>query len=255
MVLETEQRAYSQATDEGEHMLALRDVIRIIWSRLWVILLVVVVVVGITAGYSLLQTPTYEASSRVLIGQRQEVGDAANLGGNVEGLQQLTRTLSEAAISRPVAEAVIERLDLGITPENLLENLRAQQIAETQFIVVSYRDSNPERTQLIANASAEAISELTSEVSPSVSAVTATVWEPASVPVNPVSPNLMLNIALALVVGLALGVGLVFLLEYFDDGWHLPEEAERISGVPNLGVIPSFAMPEEAIENKKKVES
>ncbi len=252
MDLEPRQRAYSQA-DESEHMLSLRDVVRIIWSRFWVVLLTVVTLVGIAVGFSLTQTPTYEAVVKVLVGQRQDVGDTSNLGSNVEGLQRLTKTLAEAAITRPVAEAATERLNLGIAPENLLENLEAQQIPETQFITVSYRDSNPERAQLIANTSAGAISELITEVSPDANAVTAQVWEPAAVPANPASPNLMLNALLALVVGAALGVGLAFLLEYLDDSWRSPEAVERISGVPNFGIIPSFAVPKEAVENKTKV--
>jgi capsular polysaccharide biosynthesis protein len=45
---------------------------------------------------------------------------------------------------------------------------------------------------------------------------------------------------LALVAGGALGVALAFLLEYLDDSWGSPEEAEQISGVPTFGVIPTF---------------
>jgi capsular polysaccharide biosynthesis protein len=42
-------------------------------------------------------------------------------------------------------------------------------------------------------------------------------------------------------VGAVLGTGLVFLLEFMDDSWRSPEEAEQVSGVPTFGVIPSVS--------------
>jgi succinoglycan biosynthesis transport protein ExoP len=83
-------------------------------------------------------------------------------------------------------------------------------------------------------------SEQVSEVSPSASAITATVWERAETPEVPVSPNPVRNGFLALVLGLMLGVGLAFLLEYLDDSLRSPEEAEQITGVPTFGIIPEF---------------
>jgi capsular polysaccharide biosynthesis protein len=35
-----------------------------------------------------------------------------------------------------------------------------------------------------------------------------------------------------------LGTGLAFLLEFMDDSWRSPAEAEQVSGVPTFGVIP-----------------
>ena len=60
------------------------------------------------------------------------------------------------------------------------------------------------------------------------------------VPQSPVSPDPVRNLLLALVAGVMLGVALAFLLEYMDDSWRSPEEAEQISGVPTFGVIPAF---------------
>jgi len=224
VALGSERKAYPQY-DEGERdVLSLRDIVRIILKRLWVIVLVTLVLVGVAVGFSLAQTPTYESSIKVLVGQRQateDSGSLGNLGNDIQGLQQLTTTLTAAVDSRPVAEAVIKRLNLDMTPESLLANLDAQQIPDTQFIQVTYRDSNPERARLVANTVGEVFSELVSKVSPDANGVTATVWESAVAPDNPVSPNLKLNIFMALVLGVTLGLILVFLLEYLSTGADL----------------------------------
>lgn len=233
-------------------MLSLGDLLWVIWRRLWVVGLVMVAVTGVALGLSFAQTPTYEASARVLVGQKEDTGDLNNLGGNVSGLQQLTETLAEAVSSRPVAEAVIQRLDLQTTPEDFLENLSVQQIAETQFIQIDYEDSSPMMAQQIANTTADVFSEQVSEVSPDAGAVTATVWERAAVPEDPASPNLLLNLLSALILGVMLSVGLAFLFEYLDDTWRSPEEVEQISGVPTFGVIPEFkVLKGKALRSKK----
>jgi capsular polysaccharide biosynthesis protein len=223
----------------NEPDISLRELILPVWRRLWLISLVAVVAVVAAVGFTLTQTPMYEANIKVLIGQAQSES-SDNLMADVGGLQQITMTMTEAVSTRPVAEATIRKLGLSMTPGDLLARLEVEQVASTQFIEVSYKDPDPQRAQRIVNAVGDVFSDQVSEVSPSASSITATVWERAVVPSSPVSPDLLLNVLLALVVGVMLGVGLAFLLEYLDDSWGSPEEAEQVSGVPTFGVIPVF---------------
>jgi len=64
------------------------------------------------------------------------------------------------------------------------------------------------------------------------------VVDPAEVPAGPFKPNLRQNLMMAMVLGLAGGLGLVFFLEYLDDRLHRPEDMERITHLPVLGVVP-----------------
>lgn len=225
---------------ESEYVLSLGDFLRVVRGRIWFIVTVVLVSLVVAALVSLLQPPTYETSIKILIGQEQGSSDSANLGGDVQGLQDLTVTMVEAVGSRPLAEDVVERLDLSMTPDDFLEHLSTEQVSETQFIEVSYQGSDPETTRRAANAVGEEFSERVSRASPSANAVTATVWESAVVPEDPISPDPVLYGLGALTIGLLVGVGLAFLLEYLDRSWRSPEEVEQISGVPTFGVIPEF---------------
>jgi capsular polysaccharide biosynthesis protein len=227
-------------TRADELFLSQADLARIMRRRLWVIALVGFIFAGLAAGFSFVQTPTYEASIKVLIGQKQSSDIPPDLGNEVAGLQQITATMVEAVQTRPVAQGAIERLDLRMSPTSLLENLSAEQIGTTSFLEVSYADSNPERAQRIANTVGEVFSDQISKTSPSANAITATVWEPAVLPDEPAAPSPIRNVVLALVLGLMLGLGLAFLLEYLDNSWDSPEELERVSGVPTYGVIPAF---------------
>jgi capsular polysaccharide biosynthesis protein len=227
---------------ESEQFFSLREASDTVRRRLWIVVLVALVFVGTTVGFSLLQTPMYGASVKILVGQELGESQPDNLAGSVEGLEQLTQTMVEAIDSRPVAEDVIRRLGLQTTPEALLNELTIEQIEGTQFIELHYEDSDPERTQRVVNAVAEVSSERISHASAGANNVTVTVWERATVPNGPLAPNPMRNGLLALGLGLMLGIGLALLLEYLDDSWRSPEEVEQVSGIPTFGVIPHFEL-------------
>ncbi len=220
---------------EDEYVLPLKDLLQILWKRLWIVVLAVVLAVGVAEGFTFMQTPQYEASIKILVGQE---GGIIGPQGDVNSLQMLTKTMSEAVVSRPVAEATVKKLDLQKGPEYLLSNLSAEPVGDTQFILVSYTDPDPERARLIANTVGSVFSEKVSDLSPDTAVLTATVWERAEVPSEPVSPDPVRNGLLAMVLGGMLGVALALLLEFLDDSWRSPEEAEQVSGVPTLGVIP-----------------
>jgi capsular polysaccharide biosynthesis protein len=227
-------------TQNEGHVISLREPLQIIRRQIWLITLITALFVGAAVGFSLLQTPVYEAKIKILVGLQRDGSVPLNLGSDIAGLQQLTLTMAEAVDTRPVAEAVTDELNLQESPEALLEDLSAQQMPNTQFIEVSYKDTNPRRAQLVVNRIGQEFSEQVSDVSPSGNGVNATVWERAITPQAPVSPKPLLNSLVALVVGGMLGLGLAFLLEHLDDRWRSPQEAEQIFGVPALGVIPSF---------------
>jgi len=65
--------------------------------------------------------------------------------------------------------------------------------------------------------------------------------DPAKPPRQPYKPNKMLNLALGLMAGLILGVGLAFFVEHLDSSVKTPDDIDRYIKLPSLGVIPSMA--------------
>jgi exopolysaccharide transport family protein len=60
----------------------------------------------------------------------------------------------------------------------------------------------------------------------------------ARAPAAPTEPNIPRNLAFALVLGLTSGIGLAFLLENMDNTVRTTEQAQAVSGLPALGMIP-----------------
>ena len=63
------------------------------------------------------------------------------------------------------------------------------------------------------------------------------VAEPAAVPERPIRPRTRTNVMLALIVGALLGLGIAFLIEYFDDTIKTPDDVSRVAGLSTLGAI------------------
>lgn len=76
-------------------------------------------------------------------------------------------------------------------------------------------------------------------VSAGLKATNVRIVDPAEPPKKPAKPNLLLNLALATVMGMALGVGGAFLQEHLDNTLKTSQDVERHLGLPALALIPS----------------
>lgn len=79
------------------------------------------------------------------------------------------------------------------------------------------------------------------------------VVDAADVPQAPSSPRLLLNLLLSIIAGTLVGAGIAYVLEQSDETITDPEEAERLIGMPLLGVIPLLknGRPVEVLGDRK----
>ena len=209
-------RSRSRGSEHSLPSLQLRDIAEAFLKRPRVILLVVLGFVGPTLVFTLLQPTVYEASAKLVVDQRYF---------DQPPLEEDLPRVADAVDEPRIAEEVIERLELRMEPGELLENLSVEhlsveQIPDTTFIELSYKDANPQRAQRVVNTVGEVSSERIPEAFlgtaipvTTLSPITVTVWEDASVPTTPVSPQPLRNGLLALVLGLVVGIGLALLME------------------------------------------
>lgn len=69
-----------------------------------------------------------------------------------------------------------------------------------------------------------------------------TLVEPAILASTPSSPRIPVNLALAIVLGTLLAIGLAFLAEYLDESVKTPEDVERATSAPVIGSIPRIRL-------------
>ena len=206
----------SEFLEEGPDRLA--NVLLVFRKRLWFITLITITFVGLAAGYSFVQTPIYEASIKMVVA-KQPGAAPDSLSSEVQGLQQLTLTVIELINSRPVAEAVVQELDLQTTPGAFLQRLSVEQVGATSVVEVTYKDPSPQRAQQVVNAVGEEVSKRSYEGDFVVETIRVSVWERATLPKDSVSPDSARNVGVGLFLGVMLGVSAAFLLEHLE--WRL----------------------------------
>jgi capsular polysaccharide biosynthesis protein len=191
------------------------------------VITVVLAALGVTSS-GLQQTPTYEASAHVWVDWQQEGPWKTLEYREPPPTQEIMHTIG----TRGVAKEAIQRLELQMDPDELLDNLTVEQVENTSFIRLTYDDTDPVKSAKIVNTvgevSSELISKLIAETRAADSQLTANVYEKAMVPESPVSPHPWRNGLLTLVIGLVLCAGTVVVK---------PSVGARIAGT--LGERPS----------------
>lgn len=136
----------------------LRDYLRVIRSRKWVILQAAIIVAVAALAASVLQSKTYEGEAKVLI-SGQDTG-AAIFGTALSDLtnqpERGLQTQVQLIQLRPLAESAIRNLGLQESPDQVLKSITVASVGQTNIITVRATAATPERASAIANAIAEA---------------------------------------------------------------------------------------------------
>lgn len=218
----------------------LRDYLRVL-RRNWILLLVLTVA-GAAGGalYSLLQTPQYEATTKVFV-SASSADSVADLNAGNSYTQQIVRSYAEVVTTGLVLDPVISQLGLDESTQELAEQVTATATLNTVIVDITVTDADPERAADIANALAgkliDAVPELTPANSDGVVPVKVTVTQAAQVPDEPVSPRVPLNIALGALVGLAAALGIAVLRSVLDQRIRGQRDVELVTDRPILGAI------------------
>lgn len=122
----------------------------LLWRWLWLALLLASLAGGAAYLISRQMTPIYEASTTLLINQAP-AGSAAQDYNAVLTAERLARTYAELLVKRPVLEEVIAELDAPGDAGDLAERVQVRPIRDTQLIVVTVEDADPQRAADIAN--------------------------------------------------------------------------------------------------------
>lgn len=241
-----------------EETISLQEVFEIIRKKIALILIITFSAAAISAIVSFfLITPKYERSTQLLV-NRSQVSE--NFSTNeVQTNIQLINTYSEIILSPRILDIAAKELEGLIDLENgeitasyLKGKITVNNQNNSQVLNISVEDTDPHRAALIANKVAEVFQR---EIPSIMNVDNVNILSEADVPedLSPVSPKPLLNIAIAFVVGLMLGVGLAFLIEYFDNTIKTEQDIEKYLELPVLGVITTFNM--EDMQQKRDFKS
>jgi capsular polysaccharide biosynthesis protein len=198
--------------------------------RRWAWLVIGAAVVAGTSGYAVAaqSSPSYEASTRLLVGPIH--GDL----DTQRGAGQLVLTYAELVRSQAVVRATIDELDLGISPSRLADTIQTSANSATRVLTITLGSPDPERGADIVNALARnLISFATSgAVRPEGRLAVIDHATPSDTPVAP-RPGVIGTFAA--LGGLLAAIGLAAMLQYLDNGVRTGGQLAQVAGVPLLG--------------------
>lgn len=220
-----------------EETISLGEIFEVIKKRFLLILAFVFGAALVAAVVSFfVLTPTYQSTSQFIVNQGQQDPTQQFNVNDIRTNVELINTYNEIIKSNAILDEVVEKLNLSFTAGTLAKNIQVSSAQSSQIVTVTATDTNPVVATKIANATVEIFQDKIPDL---MNVDNVKILTSAETPANPapVAPNPKLNIAIALVLGGMIGVGLAFLLEYLDKTITTEEDIEKHLGLPILGVI------------------
>lgn len=219
----------------------LRDYLSILRRRWISVTVVALATLALAAGFTLVQTPQYTATTRLFFGVQgsETVTDLAQ--GSTFTEKQMA-SYAEVATSPLVLDRVVDQLSLPTGGADLADQVSAVAPPNTVILDVSATDPDPTRASLIANAVADQLAKVATDLSPErpdgSEAVRTTILARASTPLAPSSPSIPRNLAVGVLLGLLLGAGVALLRQTLDTKIRSERDVRGLTESAVLGVVP-----------------
>ncbi|WP_214825879.1 YveK family protein [Exiguobacterium algae] len=218
----------------NEETISLGELFSILKRSKWLIssLTILAAIIAFLVS-SFIISPTYEASTQVLVAPKQSQNNMMVDTSQIQSSITLVNTYRVIIQSPAILEQVQENV-VG-APENIGNLISVNSEQNSQVINITVQHTNP----IIATDIANEISRVFSKEVPELMSVdNVKVLSSASVPMFPVKPNIVLNTAIAAVLGMMIGVAMAFLKVVLDRRIKTEQDVETILELPVLGSIP-----------------
>ncbi|WP_434966155.1 polysaccharide biosynthesis tyrosine autokinase [Janibacter indicus] len=217
----------------------LGDFVSVLRTRWRIVVGCVVLAVLAAVAVTVLSTPVYEASARVYLSAKNTSTDGSGQQGRVvltnEDLDTYVSILDTPAVLDPLRE------ELGLKSGTPID-VEATVPGNTSILNITARSADPQQAADVANEVGPQLGKVAGEFSTLLAAsgqtVSSTPIQPAVAPSRPASPDPVRNIALGLLGGLVLGIGLALLRHASDTRVRSEADIKALSDAPMLAGLP-----------------
>lgn len=193
----------------------IRAYLRILKRRWWVLLVCLGITVAASLAFTFSQPAVYETTTTYIIRPRSVTGaqeDFVKTLDMVSRNSEISSTFSEVANSKYIRQSAI--MQLALTPEKLKGlSVDAKVIGGTNILELNVQGQDPVVVRDFANVVG---SEFVSYIGKLYDVFDLELLDEAGLPKQPVESSLVINLIMGATLGLVLGMGLIFLFEYFQ---------------------------------------
>lgn len=223
----------------------LKEYFDIIKKRLWIPVATTFVFAVISAVISFcFLTPIYQADTTLYVGKQKTITSSNNANNaiNYNDLMlgnQLAKDYRELIKSRQISEKVAQELHLDhIKPAQIGAMTNVTLKTDTRVIQIVVQNKDPKMAQEVADTTAQVFKDRVPEL---MQVENVKIIDVAEAPTHPVKPKKTMNIAIGTFLGLMLGLGIIFLIEFFDNTIKTFEDIQKHVDLPVLGSVQEFS--------------
>ncbi len=218
------------------------SLIKVLLRKWWLIAATTVVVAVVAGVYAyVMLDDVYTAESSMIV---QVTSDSESDYTNLLTGQRLVDTYTEIAKSNRVLDELIDNLDLEYSKAQLRNMIAVSSVNNTLIIQLDVENTDPVLARDIANEVVDIVKDLSADYE---NLDNVGVLDVAATPTSPSGPNRMLYLAVGILLGGMIGVGIVLAIEYLDKDIKKGKDIEKYLGLRLLGTIPDYDMDEEVL--------
>lgn len=225
----------------------LKELLSYFISKIWIVF----ITFGLLIMFSVVNTkfikvPLYNSSTTIVLTINNENELNTSITQNdITINQKLVATYRQIIKSRRVLDKVIENLELDMEASTLSKKVSVTNETDTELLKITVSDEDPELAAMIADEIAKVFSE---DIVDIYNIKNVSIIDKALEAENPYNIKLVKDAIIFGMLGIVLGLGIIFIMFYFDTTIKNSEEIEEKLGLPVLGVVP-------AIDNGKKLKA
>ena len=231
--------------------MSIADLLQIVRKHLASAIISFVVVFAAVAAVTFIMPPKYTATAEVFAtyaGQSGETQTTNDMSSGANYLNTQITTYPELVKTEAVLQPVIKDLGLDMTTTDLAGVVTATNPPNTFMVDISAEVGDPQQAADIANSVAKNLADqISSDLynnssSSNGSPIKLTVVQKAQTPTSQSSPNIPLYLAVGLIFGIIVGVGVALLRDILNTKVDSTDDVRELTHASSLGTVPQASI-------------
>lgn len=241
MILSINGKASSMNTNTTNEELEidLLHLVRILWQKLWIIVLTMVILGSLLFSYAMFfVTPQYQAKAMMYVNN-----SALSLGGTSFSISSSELSAAKSLLdvylvilhSRTTLEAVIEEAGLDYTYEQLKGKVSAGSVNGTEIFEITATTGSPQESELIVDTLVKILPDRISDI---VDGSSVRLVDHAVLPTHRSSPSYTKYAMIGMILGMVLSCGIIIVIDLMDTTVRSEDFLHQQYDIPVLAVVP-----------------
>lgn len=233
-----------------EETISLQDIFKLLKDKLFLILTMMFIGLGVSGLVTFFViNPQYSASSELIATFQSSENNVNtdNINTNLMMINTYKDFIKGKVVTEEVQKELVETTAFKGTAEDVKNMVSVEQSQNSQMFIIKAISNDPEEAANVSNTMADVFKKKAGEYT---NADKISIISPAEVPTSPVSPNKKVNLAIGLILGMIVGIGLALISEMLNREVKNESFVTDSLELPIIGFVPMI--DDKTIKNTRK---